>query len=63
MTGRTATDIISENIVANATLLLKNPERSVKEVALKLGFANQSHFGTFIKRHTGMSPQQLRKKL
>ena len=63
VTGRTATDIISENIVANATLLLKNPERSVKEVALKLGFANQSHFGTFIKRHTGMSPQQLRKKL
>ena len=63
VTGRTATDIISENIVANATLLLKNPERSVKEVALKLGFANQSHFGTFIKRHTGMSPQQLRKNL
>lgn len=61
--GRTATEIISENIVANATLLLKDPDRSIKEVALMLGFANQSHFGTFIKRHTGMSPQRLRKNL
>lgn len=63
VTGRKATDIISENIVSNAALLLRNPENSVKEIALRLGFANQSHFGTFIKRHTGMSPQRLRKNM
>ena len=34
----------------------KNPDLTIKEISDRLGFVNQSHFGTFFKRHTGHSP-------
>lgn len=60
--GKTASTIINEEMLADAKVLLQNSANSVKHVAEQLGFANQSHFGTFIRRHTGMSPQALRGK-
>lgn len=63
VTGRTASDIINENIVNHARILLRDHKNSIKMVADKLNFVNQSHFGTFIRRHTGMSPQKLRETL
>lgn len=63
ISGKTASEIINEEKVAEAKVLLQNPENNIKDVAEKLGFTNQSHFGTFIRRHTGMSPQQLRGKV
>ena len=61
VSGKTASEIINEETVSEARILLRDPERSIKQIAGQLGFANQSHFGTFMRRHTGLSPQQLRK--
>ena len=63
ITGRTALDIINSELVKNARLLLLNPNNSVKQVSVRLGFANQSHFGTFMRRNAGMSPLKFRQSL
>lgn len=60
--GRTASTLINEELVNQAKVMLKDPDLSIKQIASTLGFSNQSHFGTFIRRETGMSPQALRKK-
>lgn len=62
ITGHTASEIIIEQIVNTARIMLRSPQMSIKQIAIKLGFNNQSHFGTFMRRYTGKSPQQLRKQ-
>lgn len=54
--GRSASSLISETVIQEAVTLLRDPSLTVKEISERLGFANQSHFGTFFKRHTGHSP-------
>lgn len=54
--GRTATEWIDRHRLHEATRLLRQGHRSVKEVAAALGFPNQSAFGTWFKRQTGTSP-------
>lgn len=58
--NRTASSIINEEVINTARILLRDPSNSIKQISDALNFANQSHFGTFIRRHTGKSPQQLR---
>lgn len=60
VTGKTVGTIINEHIIREAKIQLGNPELSVKEISQNLGFVNASHFGTFLKRHTGKSPLELR---
>ena len=59
--GKTANEIITEEIIKTAKILLLDNHLSIKQIADRLNFANQSHFGTYFHRHTGMSPQQFRK--
>lgn len=54
--GKSARTLIAESVIQEAIQLLQNPNLSVKEISNRLGFVNQSHFGTFFKRHTGHSP-------
>ena len=60
LTGMTAGQIIDEEIMTTARLLLRDNTKSIKQIAEMLGFANQSHFGTYFNRKAGMSPQQFR---
>lgn len=60
LTGMTAGQIIDEEIMTTAKLLLRDNTKSIKQIAEMLGFANQSHFGTFFSRKAGMSPQMFR---
>lgn len=62
VTGHTASEIIIEQIVNTSRIMLRNPQMSIKQIAIRMGFNNQSHFGTFMRRYTGKSPQQLRKQ-
>lgn len=62
VSGKTASTLINEEIVSLAQILLKDPDMSIKQISSTLGFSNQSHFGSFIRRETGISPQALRKK-
>ena len=62
LSGRTASELINEEIIRQAQILLLDSQLSIKEIAERLGFLNQSHFGTFFRRHTGISPLAFRKK-
>lgn len=53
---------INDVLVTEAKTLLRNPDASVNQVADELHFGDQSSFGKFFKRNTGMSPMEYRKK-
>ena len=63
VTGRTAGDCITETIIRQAKSLLLTTALTILEISDRLGFKNQSHFGTFFRRATGMSPKAFRKRL
>lgn len=63
VTGKTVGELVTERIIVETKILLSDPALSIKQISDILGFANPSHFGTFIRRHTGMSPQSLRASL
>ena len=60
--GITASSCIEHVLVQRAKTLLLTTTKSIQEIADQLGFQNQSHFGTFFKRHEGLSPAAFRKK-
>jgi AraC family transcriptional regulator len=49
--------------VGRAQALLGSPALSIAEVALRAGFADQSHFSTMFRRLTGLTPQHYRHAL
>jgi AraC family transcriptional activator of pobA len=44
-------------------LLLLTTALPVQQISDRLGFKNQSHFGTFFRREVGMSPRAFREKM
>jgi len=59
--GRSASQWIQEALVIEAKDMLKSPRINVQQVADKLNFPDQSTFGKFFKKHTGISPMAFRK--
>ena len=62
-TGYTPSTLIKHTTVAYIKMFLADPQLSIKEVAVKLNFANQLSFRKFFKNCTGMSPKQYRETL
>jgi AraC family transcriptional activator of pobA len=60
ITGKTAGEIIDDFVVLEAKLLLDYPTLSIAEISDELHFSDQSFFGKFFKRHTGLSPKEYR---
>jgi AraC family transcriptional regulator len=58
--GRTIGQYVRELRVRQACEELRNTRLPLAEIALRAGFADQSHLGRWIKRCTGLSPRQLR---
>lgn len=46
-----------------ASRLLRDPELTIQQIAEELSFADQSSFGKFFKKHTGVSPLRYRQNL
>ena len=46
-----------------AARLLRDPDLTIQEVAEQMSFADQSSFGKFFKKHTGLSPLKYRQNL
>ena len=46
-----------------ASRLLRDPELTIQQIAEKMSFADQSSFGKFFKKHTGVSPMRYRQTL
>lgn len=57
----TATEWIDNYVISEAKMLLKFSTLSVQEVSNELGFPNQSFFGKFFKRKTGLTPGAYKK--
>lgn len=60
VSGKFATQWIDEYIILEAKNLLKYSPMSIQEISYSLNFPNQSFFGKYFKRHTGMSPKAYR---
>lgn len=61
VSGKTANQLIDEAVILEAKLLLNRPTLSIAEIAEELKFSDQSFFGKFFKKHTGLSPTAFRK--
>lgn len=58
--GKSASDWIDGIIISEAKLLLLYSDLSVQQIAYQLSFPTASFFGTYFKRHTGMTPGDFR---
>ncbi|MEO7215154.1 MAG: helix-turn-helix transcriptional regulator [Mucilaginibacter sp.] len=59
--GRTVSDIINSRIGQEAKILLKLTNWNIAQIAYSLGFEEPSHFNTFFKKLTKISPTDYRK--
>ena len=55
--------VISSLRAEVAAGLLRDPDLSIQQIANRLSFSDQSSFGKFFKKHTGMSPLKYRQSL
>lgn len=62
VSGKLATEWIDEYVILEAKNLLRYSSLSIQEIAYSLNFSNQSFFGKYFKRHTGVSPNTYRTK-
>lgn len=61
VSGRAASACIDSYVIEEAKSIMRTTRYSILEVSQKLNFPNQSFFGKYFKRLTGMSPFQYRK--
>ena len=55
--------IIASMRIEVASQLLRDPELTIQQIAAELSFSDQSSFGKFFKKHTGVSPLKYRQTL
>lgn len=58
ISGQSVSEWIDNYVNLEAKTLLKYSTMSIQEIAYYLNFPNQSFFGSYFKRNTGMSPSQ-----
>jgi AraC family transcriptional regulator, transcriptional activator of pobA len=59
-TGKTTTEHISNRLVQEAKILLRQTDWNISEIAYSLGFEQLSHFSNFFKKQTSLSPVEIR---
>ncbi|MBO5882494.1 MAG: AraC family transcriptional regulator [Alistipes sp.] len=59
-TGRSAGEWIENHVILDARAMLQASDMTIQQIAVSLNFPNQSFFGKYFKRATGMSPKQYR---
>ena len=59
-TGKTTTDLISNRVLQEAKILLKQTNWNVSEIAYCLGFEEVAHFSNFFKKQTQVAPLNFR---
>lgn len=60
ISGHTASTIIDQYVTKDIQLLLKNPQKRIKDIVYELEFPNLSFFGKYVRQHLGMSPRKWR---
>lgn len=59
-TGKTTTELISNRILQEAKVLLKQTDWSISEIAYSLGFEELAHFSNFFRKQTSLAPNTFR---
>lgn len=59
---KTASEWVILYTIEEIRFYLRSSELSIKEISAKMGFANMSHFGSYVRKHLGMSPSEYRDK-
>lgn len=59
-TGRSAGEWIESYVILDARAMLQSSDMTIQQIAVSLNFPNQSFFGKYFKRATGISPKQYR---
>lgn len=59
-TGRSAGEWIENYVILEARAMLQSSDMTIQQIASSLNFPNQSFFGKYFKRATGLSPKQYR---
>ncbi len=60
VTGHTTTQIISNRVIQEAKILLKQTNWNIAEISYTLGFDDLSHFSNFFKKQTSFTPATFR---
>ena len=60
VTGHTPKTIIDQYVILQLKMHLKRTTQSIKEMAWEFHFADVSFFCRYFKKHTGLTPQQVR---
>ena len=60
VTGHTPKTIIGQYVILQLKMHLKRTTQSIKEMAWEFHFADVSFFCRYFKKHTGLTPQQIR---
>ena len=55
--------IIASMRIEIASRMLRDPKKTIQQIAAELSFSDQSAFGKFFKKHTGVSPLKYRQTL
>ena len=58
--NKTASEWVAQYTVEEIRFFLKGTDLSIKEISARLGFSNMSHFGSYVRKHLGMSPSEFR---
>lgn len=58
--GKTVTEWVSDYVILESKIMLRNSEMSIQEIAFKLNFPTQSSFGKYFKKKVGVGPKQYR---
>ena len=63
VSGKTPLRWITESVMQDCYMLLKDSELSVKIISNRLGFPNPSFFGKYFREEAGMTPVEYRNKM
>lgn len=58
--GMTALNVINARLMLEAKRELAYSSRSIKEIALDLGFSDEGYFSRFFRKHSGLAPSEFR---
>ncbi len=63
ISGKCTMEWINEAIMSDVRTSLIHTDESIKEISARLGFNNPAFFGKYVKKHSGLTPKQLREYL